>query len=307
MSLIDEVRHTCAQIANDARWVRIERDALADYARSLPTSVADLRPDPELALLAGPREARAAFALTLDAINFGSGWWPEIRKRPGRSGFATMALGLRERFDAHGPWPADALAQTTAAEVAEALGQVPGHALMSLYAESLRDLGERIEREHGGSFAAVADADDGSAAALVDRLAGWPCFADFSRHRGRRVPFLKRAQIACADLHHAGVVGFADLHRLTLFADNLVPHVLRVDGVLTYDSELLARIEAGRLLEHGSEEEVEIRACAVEAVERMTLARPGLSAQVFDHVLWNRGRGERYKSQPRHRSRCTAY
>ena len=81
------------------------------------------------------------------------------------------------------------------------------------------------------------------------------------------MPFLKRAQIAAADLARAGVAAFRDLDRLTMFADNLVPHVLRVDGMLTYDAELLDRIERGELIEHGSPEEVEIRACALHAVE----------------------------------------
>ena len=57
-----------------------------------------------------------------------------------------------------------------------------------------------------------------------------------------------------------------------MFADNLVPHVLRLDGVLWFDPELVARIERGELIEHGSPEEVEIRACAVHAVELIVAA-----------------------------------
>ena len=52
--------------------------------------------------------------------------------------------------------------------------------------------------------------------------------------------FYKRAQIAANDLHLAGVVDFPDIDRLTIFADNLVPHVLRLDGVLRYSDELAA-------------------------------------------------------------------
>ena len=44
--------------------------------------------------------------------------------------------------------------------------------------------------------------------------------------------FFKRAQIAANDLVLAGVAEFADIDRLTVFADNLLPHVLRLDGVL---------------------------------------------------------------------------
>ena len=307
MSLADEVRTACAQVAERAVSVHIEADRVEHYARSLPVPAADLGPDPRLALDAGPREARAAFALTLDAINFGSGWWPEIRKRAGASGFMTMALGLRERFDARGPWSAGELAAISSSDLATTLDQNPEHELMGLYASSLRDLGAHVRGEHAGSFCAVADAAGGSALRLVEHLAGWSCFADVSTYRGRRVPFLKRAQLACVDLHHAGVTRFNDLDRLTVFADNLVPHVLRVDGILAYEAELLARIDAGKLLVPGSPEEVEIRACAVEAVERMARARPELSAQELDHLLWNRGRGERYKSRPRHRARGTAY
>ncbi len=47
--------------------------------------------------------------------------------------------------------------------------------------------------------------------------------------------FYKRAQITPSDLALAGVAEFDDLDRLTIFADNLVPHVLRVDGVLRYE------------------------------------------------------------------------
>lgn len=308
MALVDEIRSACRFVAARARSVRIASDELiAEYAKTLPAPATGGGPDPETAVLDGSLEVRAAFALTLEAINFGSGYWPEIRRRPGRSGFTTMALGVRERFDAEGPWSAAELAAIDAATLGRTLGQDPGHPLMELYTEALRDLGRRVASEHGGCFAAVARAADGSAVALVEQLARWDCFADVSTYEDRPVPFYKRAQLACADLAGARVVDFGDLDRLTLFADNLVPHVLRMDGVLAYERGLLARIESGELLEHGSAEEVEIRACAVEAVERIARARPGLTPHRLDHLLWNRGGEAGYKARPRHRARSTAY
>ena len=59
-----------------------------------------------------------------------------------------------------------------------------------------------------------------------------------------------------------------------MFADNLVPHVLRLDGVLEFDPRFAGRIEREELIEHDSPEEVEIRACAVHAVELIVAARP---------------------------------
>ena len=142
---------------------------------------------------------------------------------------------------------------------------------------------------------------------LAERLGTWRCFADSSCYRGFEVPFRKRAQIAAADLAAAGVASFPDLDRLTMFADNLVPHVLRLDGVLRFAPRLVARIDRGELLEHGSAEEVEIRACALHAVELIVAARPGTCAADVDRLLWHRGQQPRYKAVPRHRSRCTAY
>jgi hypothetical protein len=146
--------------------------------------------------------------------------------------------------------------------------------------------------------------------ALAQTLGGWASFEDCSRYGELRVPFLKRAQIAAADLARAGVGTFDDLDRLTMFADNLVPHVLRLDGILVFDPDLVARIEREELIEHGSPEEVEIRACALHAVELIVAAEAGESgprAADVDQMLWLRGQQPRYKAVPRHRSRCTAY
>ncbi len=129
-------------------------------------------------------------------------------------------------------------------------------------------------------------------------LGRWPCFADCSRLRRARLPFLKRAQIAAADLARAGAARWTDLGALTMFADNLVPHVLRLDGVLSFEPELVARIEREELIEHGSREEIEIRACAVHAVEAIVAARPGTCAADVDELLWERGGGPAYKAVP---------
>jgi hypothetical protein len=299
----DTLRAACARIAGRARSVRIREEQVRPYARSLSTPAA-VAPDPPTE--AAERERRAAFWITLNAINFGSGWFPTLRKPPGRTGYGTISHGVRTRFARHGPWRAAALAQITAAEVAAALGQDPAHELMELFAASLRDLGRRVEDGYEGSFAALAQSTAGSALALVQTLAEWPCFADRWHYGEIEVPFLKRAQILTADLHRGGAVRFEDLHRLTMFADNLVPHVLRLDGLLTFDPDLVRRIEAGELIEPGSPEEIEIRACALHAVELLAEASSASPARI-DEILWHRGQGGAYKARPRHRCRTTAY
>ena len=120
-------------------------------------------------------------------------------------------------------------------------------------------------------------------------------------------PLFKRAQIASWDLHRRGIAPAGDVDRLTMFADNLVPHVLRLDGVLRFAPGLVDRIERGELLAHGSAEELEIRACGLQAVDRLVAVHGGTTAAEVDETLWNRGAMPRYKAVPRHRCRCTAY
>ncbi len=305
-SVPDRVREACASVAAKARAVEIDESAIAAYAAGLPAAAELPAPDPTTHFAEGDREGRAAFVICLNAINFGSGWWPEIRKRPGHSGYFTIAAGLTERFRATGPWSAGELTQLEAADLAAVTGQDPALSLMEQYAASLRDVGEHVRVDHGGSFEALVEAAGGSAVTLANLLAGWQAFADLSTYDGQPVPFYKRAQIDTADVNRTGVSALRDEDRLTAFADNLVPHVLRIDGVLWLNPGLEARIDAGELLTHGSAEEVELRACAVHAIELLATAS-SLSPAQIDGVLWNRGRDPRYKSVPRPRSRNTAY
>ena len=51
----------------------------------------------------------ADYLLTLDAINFGSGWFPTLRKRAGCSGYFTVACGAGRPVARAGPWSNDEL------------------------------------------------------------------------------------------------------------------------------------------------------------------------------------------------------
>jgi hypothetical protein len=242
----------------------------------------------------------ARYLLTLDAINFGSGWFPTLNKRRDRngdavSGYFTVAWALADRFRAHGPWTNAELRAMRADALADVLGQPRDHELIALYAQALRDLGRFLGDRSVLGFVASAG---GSAERLAEMLvAGMALFDD----RG----FAKRAQIVPNDVALAGLATFHDLDRLTIFADNLVPHVLRCDGVLVYDDELAGQIDAGDLLRLGGAE-AEIRACAVHACELLS-QETGVPARIIDTWLWQRGQGPEYKARPRHRCRCVFY
>ena len=316
--LTDEVRASCAQIAANARSVRIDLEAAAAVQPVEPPAL-----DPEYHYLEGDPADVADYMLALDAINFGSGWFPTLRKRASEgkpvSGYFTVSWALADYVRAHGPPTAAWMAQVGTSEIAEILGQDPANELMSLYAQALRSLGHFLasaprrpanstqtaqpglptqrDRPARRALDLVAESG-GSAERLAEMLAqGMAMFSD----RG----FYKRAQIVANDLASAGVAEFHDLDRLTIFADNLVPHVLRCDGVLLYENALATCIDGGERLSLGGAER-EIRACAVHACE-LIAQRTGVPARTLDTWLWTRGQAPEYKARPRHRCRTVFY
>jgi len=136
-------------------------------------------------------------------------------------------------------------------------------------------------------------------------------FNDVYNYHGHRIPFYKRAQITAADMHLAferlGETLFSDMGRITMFADNGVPHVLRTDALLEYTPELAARIDAEEDILSGSEEEIELRACAGHVVELLARCK-GLSSVSIDHILWHMSaEGPRYRNGHPHRTRSRFY
>src|SRR6476620_9072804 len=140
MGLCDDVRACCAAICATARHVRIDHDRIDAYDVQGPAP----EPEPldaERHYLEGSRRDVAAYMLALDAINFGSGWFPLLRKRPFSSGYYTVAWALADHVRASGPPTNTQLRAMTTDEIARILGQEPSLELMALYAEALRALG----------------------------------------------------------------------------------------------------------------------------------------------------------------------
>jgi hypothetical protein len=291
--LIADVRRSAAAVVAGARLVRVT-------GRPFVAGTGDrVGLDDAVHLLDAPVQERARYVLVMDAINFGSGWFHALERERDEDVTTTMSRRLTEHARRRGAvWSAAELRAVDASEIAGVLGQDPAHELMALYARALRDLGAWLgERSALDAIAAAG----GSAARLARQLAeGMPFFEDPGAY--------KRAQITVNDLALAGVAAFDDLDELTVFADNLLPHVLRIDGVLEYDDELAARIDAGAELAAGSDAEREIRAATIVACDRLA-REAGIAPRVLDNVLWNRGIAPPYSTDPRraHRTRTVAY
>ena len=318
-TIFDQIRNTCARVADRAGHVRIDVERIPAYAASLPLEKL-LHPelDPKSHYLERQQDT-LAFLLILDSVNFGSGYFPHLRKRPGMSGYFTTASSLHDYFKKHDPISAEQLAELSVDQCTRIFDQDPANSviqeLMQHFATALNDLGRYLLDHFKGSYTGLVETANSSAGRLVELLRKMPYFDDVVPYDELEVPFFKRAQIVAADLAIAfkgqSWGYFRDLDQLTIFADNLVPHVLRMDGILRYDPQLLARIETESTIEAGSTEEVEIRACAVHAVEliKQSLGHGGkhITSPQLDYFLWNRGQLPKYKAVPRHRARSVFY
>ncbi|MBD2304856.1 hypothetical protein H6G17_04930 [Chroococcidiopsis sp. FACHB-1243] len=319
LGILDRVRAAAQEVAARANYVRIDESSIPAYVASLPIEQASSpKLDPRYHYLGDPREI-VAYILTLNAINFGSGYFPHLQKRPRLSGYFTIATCLKERFETRGAFRARELCRLTPEDCAnifeQNLTKPPIRELMGLFASAWNELGRHLLDRYEGDFVGLVNAADSSAERLVELLAKMPHFQDIQTYNNVEVPFYKRAQITAADLSIAlgnqSFGFFNDLPRLTIFADNLIPHVLRVDNILQYEQSLAAKIDAEELIAAGTEEEIEIRACTIHAAElivaQLRRLEHKVSALKLDYFLWNRGQQPEYKSRPRHRTRTIFY
>ena len=318
-TILQKIRTTTQAVAQQAQQVKINQNQLEAYIKKLPLEKIDNPPlDPNTHYL-GHKEDTLAFFLTLETINFGSGYFPYLNNHIEGSGYFTVAGALKEYYDKNGPITAAELTQLTGKDCARIFKQsweMPIQELMQLFAKALNQLGRFLQTNFDGRFEGVFEAADHSAEKLAELLMQIPCFYDVAQYGALEVPILKRAQITAADISLAfgnkGLGYFKDLDQLTIFADNMVPHVLRCDGILDYRADLAAIIDSQQLLPAGSKGEIELRACAIHAVELIKQKFQELGYNFtsvdLDYLLWNRGQAAFYEeTYPIHLTRTTFY
>jgi len=108
--------------------------------------------------------------------------------------------------------------------------------------------------------------------------------------------FYKRAQILIADLWacfcNTSYGYFADIDKLSMFADYRVPQILHSLGCIRYSPYLKSLIDSSTPIESGSRLEVEIRGCSIWSVEllRKEMWREwgrDVNAILIDFWLWD--------------------
>lgn len=317
--LFDGLRDGFAFVADKAEHVRVNEHKVADYAKVIAALPAPDTLDTGNHFVSGNLDHDFGYVLLLDSINFGSGYKPALVaegvEMAEGSFYFTVARRLKAQFETR-PLTPHTARDIGDEDVQAIFGLDKGPQSRDLgakFAAAMRELGDAVSKNAPGgvnSFAYYVTEMDGRAADCVARLGALSHFHDVADYKGRNVGFYKRAQIAAADLHlMAGKHGlelFRDIDRLTIFADNAVPHVLRTDGVLTYGAGLAAKVDAQEEIPFGSAMEVEIRGAACHAAE-LIAKQAGMRVMDLDHRLWHRSKDPAFKAKPTHKTRTIFY
>lgn len=276
-----------------------------------------------LQIMCLPPEQRIAFAFVFNSISFC--YWGTPKWRIDYNGsvldgsWALIARLGQAMLDGVPLWDASYLAGMSATDFHVIVDGTVSMPLEQDRVAILNQLGNAIELHYGGRFAGLIEAADFNAPGLIAVLCDQvPSFKDEQVYKGRSIGFYKRAQLLATDLHYVLSMedaepqrGLSDLEALTACADYKLPQVLRRFGVLQYSVDLAARIDNKLPVDRGSDEEIEIRASTVSAVERirriLSRTRPGIMAcEINDHI-WLLGQEKRPDDRPYHQTLTTAY
>ncbi len=318
--MMDHVRQGAEAIVKQGTHVRIDEARLSSLAaglRSVPTPAWDT----EMHFFDGTPKS-IMYTLLLDAVNFC--FWPSEftvdykGKSYGKEdGYCALAVAVKRAFETGGPlWDASFLStldETAWSDVFAGGGQVP---LMKERLANARNIGRVLTEKFGGDPSALVAAAEGSAPKLALLLAEhFDAYKDERDYKGTQYAILKRAQLCVSDLVGSfatqGSLGLKDAEDLTCFADYKLPQLFHCRGAFVYAPELEAKIMTGELIPENSEEEVEIRANTIVAVEKMkdVMAAAGrvISARELDWLLWNEGVFGAPLDKPHHRTITTSY
>jgi len=197
----------------------------------------------------------------------------------------------------------------------------------------LKELGSALECNFDGYASNMVAASKNSATKLIQLLLCYiPGFRDTAIYNGNYVHLYKRVQILVGDvwaaygkykpkdgdMNDTNIYYFNDLSKCTMFADYRIPQLLRYMGIMVYTKKLCDDIDNYVEIQYSSEEEVEIRACTIIAVEYLKKA---INTIIIDQqmntdlilsielywLLWNKGEQMKETIPPHHRTRTIFY
>jgi hypothetical protein len=311
-------------VVQNAKHVSINKEAIKKFVSTI--TPADLEqpdafqtPAPECS----SEEEYLAYALMLSAMAFcfwGKPKWGIITSN-GKLMGGTESLvyclkrALEEEKAIFSPTYWKDTSERDLQDIFRASVEIP---LFSERLSMIRGMGKVLCDEFEGSVTNFLDVAEWEAEKIMELAVEKipTVFKDESMYHGNVVKFYKRAQLIpfyIQDLINHGKIQHTihGYEKLTALADYKAPQLLRMYGILEYDSELASKIDAEQEISYGSDEETEIRALNIEAIEEMTkLVKETFSEATplqVHNIFWYRSQDRSLSQKPYHHTRTIWY
>eukprot|EP00124_Ichthyophonus_hoferi_P004989 Ihof_evm1s632 gene=Ihof_evmTU1s632 len=303
--IYDRVRLSCKEFLSQTNLVKINDEKIEEFVKSTSQDeITGFDPLTHLPLKMENLDQEINIYALMNILNFASGFRQELHAAIGRGAYETITYGIMSLALQGNPLDANALLQLTLHDVATNFGfpiSREKQVAVGVYMEEpteLRKLAELIMQclhEVGQSLKNIGlktlsqfivraidpargpdDLNRPMASSLIDALIkNFPAFDDRVTVDGVEVFLIKKAQLLCSDFYvrfgerDPERFAFKDYSKLTIFADNVVPAMLRHLGVIELHPSLLAKIEAKESLPAAGPEHTALRAASVVACDRI--------------------------------------
>jgi hypothetical protein len=136
----------------------------------------------------------------------------------------------------------------------------------------LNESGKVIIDKYQGKVSNLFKFAKGDVIKLIEILIkNFSTYDDSYKYKGKDVYFYKKAQLFISDVfqtfQNKGIGKLINSEELTALADYRIPQTFKNLGILEYSEYLENKIANGELIQGGSEEEIEIRASMILAVQ----------------------------------------
>jgi len=332
---VDNVRRTCAALVSAPECsVKIDEERAISFTEELDLEAVKRSSHyMEVPVEFRDVQAEVCFLITLHLFNFGHGYRHALHKACGVGAWQTMKRGIEalHATTAQGFIDANTLLNLSE-EIVDELFQFPpqGSSETAIQIDPLRkmilgvahsvgrrllELGCRTFAEFVTDHSRTIAQRQPSGLKLVEALAdNFPPFDDRrALPGGKEVLFLKKAQIAAAEIYQrradsqGGQFAFGDMRGFTVACDNVLPCVLRSLGIIKLSPELERKIDAREPLPAGPEE-AQLRAAANAAAEIMLQSGNGaFRAKELGDYLWTLGKDSKFRQVERHATLDTCF
>lgn len=310
-------------VIKKATSVKINKQAILDFSKTVTSEDIDGSIyNNETILRDVSEEEHIAYAVVFNSLNFcfwGEPKWTVTIDGKNYDGSFGLLRALNKAIkDGVQLLNPTYLSKLTDRELAKILA---GNVEIPLFKERLRllnKLGKDVISKFSGSFTNIIKKGSGNASKIVEVLVtDLPeIFNDVANYHGHEIKFYKRAQLVPAhlfDLRRLNLlsINLTGYDELTTFADYKVPQLQRKFGILEYSKDLAKKIDSKIEIPAGSDEEIEIRASTIWAVELTTRELkkkfPQANAARVDGIFWFRGQVKSPDDKPYHRTRTIWY